>query len=115
MSKRLIHLIPVLVLSLVFVGYASAQIVYVDATEGEAGNTALAAVRNGKDCVGFEIDDGYVLEAAPGLPKVQDGYFSLPDGPGLGVILDEDVIAAHPPQGAHFNLFQDDWHKRGKT
>jgi galactonate dehydratase len=62
-----------------------------------------------------DFADSYVLEAAPGLPKVQDGYFSLPDGPGLGVILDEDVIAAHPPQGAHFNLFQDDWHKRGKT
>jgi len=40
MSKRLIIS---LVLSLVFIGYASAGIIYVDATDGDAGNTALAA------------------------------------------------------------------------
>jgi galactonate dehydratase len=62
-----------------------------------------------------DFADSYVLDAAPGLPKVQDGAFPLPGGPGLGVSLDEDVIAAHPPQGAHFNLFQDDWHKRGRS
>lgn len=62
-----------------------------------------------------DFADSYVLEAAPGLPKVQDGCFSLPGGPGLGVVLDESVIAAHPPQGAHFNLYREDWHKRGKS
>lgn len=61
-----------------------------------------------------DFADSYVLDAAPGLPKVEDGYFSLPQGPGLGVNLNEDVIAAHPRQGAHFNLYKDDWHKRGK-
>jgi galactonate dehydratase len=61
-----------------------------------------------------DFADSYVLDAAPGLPKVVDGYFSMPQGPGLGVTLDEEVIAAHPRQGAHFNLFKDDWHKRGK-
>ncbi len=54
----------------------------------------------------------YVLEAAPGLPRVVDGYFSLPQGPGLGVTLNEDVIAANPRQHIHFNLFAEDWHKR---
>jgi galactonate dehydratase len=61
-----------------------------------------------------DFADSYVLDAAPGLPKVVDGYFSMPQGPGLGVTLDEEVIAAHPRQGAYFNLFKDDWHKRGK-
>jgi galactonate dehydratase len=61
-----------------------------------------------------DFADSYVLDAAPGLPKVVEGYFPLPQGPGLGVKLDEEVIAAHPRQGAHFNLFQEDWHKRGK-
>lgn len=61
-----------------------------------------------------DFADSYVLDAAPGLPKVEEGYFALPGGPGLGVTLDEEVIAAHPPQGAHFNLFKEDWHKRGK-
>lgn len=60
-----------------------------------------------------DFADSYVLEAAPGLPKVVDGYFSLPQGPGLGVTLDEDVIAAHPRQKVHLNLFAEDWHKRG--
>jgi galactonate dehydratase len=53
-----------------------------------------------------------VKQAAPGLPEVVDGYFALPGGPGLGVRLDEDVIAAHPRRDVHFNLFKDDWHKR---
>ena len=61
-----------------------------------------------------DFADSYVLDAAPGLPKVSEGYFPLPQGPGLGVNLDEDVVAAHPKQGAHFNLYKEDWHKRGK-
>lgn len=61
-----------------------------------------------------DFADSYVLEAAPGLPRVVDGYFDLPGGPGLGVTLDEAVIAAHPRQGAHFNLYREDWHKRGQ-
>ena len=59
-----------------------------------------------------DFGEDYVLAAAPGLPKVVDGYFSLPQGPGLGVTLDEDVIAANPRQKLHFNLFAEDWHKR---
>ena len=59
-----------------------------------------------------DFGEDYVLSAAPGLPKVVDGYFSLPQGPGLGVTLDEDVIAANPRQKLHFNLFAEDWHKR---
>lgn len=61
-----------------------------------------------------DFADSYVLEAALGLPKVSEGFFPLPQGPGLGVTLDEDAIAAHPRQGVHFNLYQEDWHKRGK-
>jgi galactonate dehydratase len=60
-----------------------------------------------------DFADSYVKAAAPGLPEVVDGAFSLPQGPGLGVTLDEAVIAAHPRQKVHFNLFAQDWHKRG--
>ena len=59
-----------------------------------------------------DFDEDYVLQAAPGLPKVVDGYFSLPTAPGLGVTLDEAVIEAHPMQNVHFNLYSQDWHKR---
>jgi galactonate dehydratase len=59
-----------------------------------------------------DFAEAYVKEAAPGLPEVVDGYFSLPTGPGLGVKLNEDIIQAHPYRRVHFNLFADDWHKR---
>ncbi len=54
----------------------------------------------------------YVKEAAPGVPEIVDGCFPLPQGPGLGVTIDESVFKAHPKQSVHFNLFKDDWHKR---
>lgn len=61
----------------------------------------------------------YVKESAPGNPEVVDGYFALPQGPGLGVTLNEDVLQAHPARQVYFNLYADDWHKRqasgGKT
>jgi L-alanine-DL-glutamate epimerase-like enolase superfamily enzyme len=28
-------------------------------------------------------------------PMIQDGYITLPDGPGLGIELNEDVARAH--------------------
>lgn len=59
-----------------------------------------------------DFDEQYVLDAAPGLPKVVDGYFDLPTAPGLGVTLNEDVIKEHPRQKIHFNLYAEDWHKR---
>ena len=59
-----------------------------------------------------DFSEAWVKESAVGLPEVVDGYFALPEGPGLGVTLDEDVINAHPKQKIHFNLFAEDWHKR---
>ena len=56
--------------------------------------------------------EAFVKDAATGLPAVVDGYFALPEGPGLGLKLNEDVIAAHPQREIHFNLFADDWHRR---
>lgn len=59
-----------------------------------------------------DFADQHVMDAAPGVPPVVDGYFALPSGPGLGVELNEEVIAANPRVGIHFNLFEEDWHKR---
>jgi galactonate dehydratase len=58
--------------------------------------------------------DSWVKQAAggPGYPEVKDGYFPLPQGPGLGVTLNEDFIREHPAQGETFNLFKEDWHRR---
>jgi galactonate dehydratase len=60
-----------------------------------------------------DFADEHVKQAAPGLPEVIDGYFSLPTAPGLGVELDTDYIAEHPTQGAHFDLYAEDWQFRG--
>ena len=59
-----------------------------------------------------DFDEPYVVEAAAGLPAVTDGYFPLPQGPGLGVTLNEDVVLAHPYRRQHFNLFAEDWQRR---
>jgi galactonate dehydratase len=59
-----------------------------------------------------DFAEDYVKESAPGNPEVVDGFFALPTKPGLGVTLNEDVVAEHPAQRMHFNLFQDQWHKR---
>ncbi len=56
--------------------------------------------------------EAYVKDAAPGNPEIEDGCFALPSGPGLGVILDEDVVEANPRRRVHFNLFAEDWHRR---
>jgi galactonate dehydratase len=62
-----------------------------------------------------DFADAWVKEAVEEYPEVVDGYFSLPDKPGLGVTLREDFIAEHPRQRICFNLFEEDWHKRQAT
>jgi galactonate dehydratase len=62
-----------------------------------------------------DFSEAHVKQAAPGLPEVVDGHFSLPQGPGLGVKLDEAVIAEHPRQNVHLNLYSPDWHKRSAS
>jgi galactonate dehydratase len=59
-----------------------------------------------------DFADEHVKQAAAGLPEVVDGWFDLPTGPGLGVELDLDFVAEHPPSRAHFDLWATDWHKR---
>jgi galactonate dehydratase len=59
-----------------------------------------------------DFTEAAVKESAPGNPEVVDGCFALPQGPGLGVTLREEVVAEHPARRLHFNLFQDEWHLR---
>jgi galactonate dehydratase len=59
-----------------------------------------------------DFTEAYVKDAAPGNPEVVDGFFALPEGPGLGVELNEDVIEEHPRREIHFDLFREDWHLR---
>ena len=59
-----------------------------------------------------DFSEAWVKEAATGCPEVVNGYFSLPNGPGLGMELNEALIAEHPYREGSFNLWEDDWHKR---
>jgi galactonate dehydratase len=59
-----------------------------------------------------DFGEPHVKASAPGNPEVVDGFFGLPTGPGLGVILDEDVVRANPRRAIHFDLFASDWQLR---
>ncbi|WP_394836603.1 mandelate racemase/muconate lactonizing enzyme family protein [Pendulispora rubella] len=59
-----------------------------------------------------DFADSYVKECAPGLPEVKDGYFSLPNGPGLGVELNREALAKYPRAKVNFNLFAEGWERR---
>lgn len=59
-----------------------------------------------------DFADAWVKGAVDNYPEVVDGYFSLPEKPGLGITLREDFVLEHPREQVHFNLFADDWHKR---
>jgi galactonate dehydratase len=59
-----------------------------------------------------DFADAWVKSVAPGNPEVVDGYFALPQGPGLGVKFDEEAAEAHPRQPVFFNLFAENWHRR---
>lgn len=59
-----------------------------------------------------DFSEAWVKAAAPGNPEVVDGYFALPQGTGLGVTLDMDMLEEHPRQHVYFSLYAEDWHKR---
>lgn len=60
-----------------------------------------------------DFSETWVVEAVPGTPRPKDGYFHLPEGPGLGISLNEDLIKEHPYQERFFNMFESDWQMRG--
>ncbi|MCI0428029.1 MAG: mandelate racemase/muconate lactonizing enzyme family protein [Nitrospiraceae bacterium] len=48
-----------------------------------------------------------------GLPKIVDGCFEVPDAPGLGVEVNEELVAKYPYSNRNFmNLFKDGWENR---
>lgn len=59
-----------------------------------------------------DFADHAVKALAPGNPEVSDGYFALPEGPGLGVELDIEALEHHPRRRVFFDLYAEDWHLR---
>jgi galactonate dehydratase len=61
-----------------------------------------------------DFADNWIFDVVKGLPEVDraDGCFPLPTAPGLGVTIDWDAVAEHPPQSVNFDLFKDGWQRR---
>jgi galactonate dehydratase len=61
-----------------------------------------------------DFADPWVFDLVDYAPRVDaaDGCFALPDRPGLGVALNHDACAAHPPSGGRLRLFEAGWEKR---
>jgi galactonate dehydratase len=61
-----------------------------------------------------DFADPWVQELVTGAPRVaDDGCFALPERPGLGVALNQDACAEHPPTGGRLRLFEAGWERRG--
>ncbi|GGS97541.1 mandelate racemase/muconate lactonizing enzyme family protein [Nonomuraea spiralis] len=56
----------------------------------------------------------YVFEALKGVLPVTDGHIGLPERPGLGVELADEVFAEHPPSHRFWNMFKEGWEKRDR-
>ncbi len=62
-----------------------------------------------------DFADPWVQDLVDAPPRVDpaDGCFALPDRPGLGLRLDREACAAHPPTGGRIRLFERGWERRG--
>ncbi len=69
--------------------------------------------------IGMSVPNFHLLEYVPSQPyrdrvlkqpwPIQNGYLHVPDSPGLGVDLNEEVIAANPPRSfSYFKNLRDD-------
>ena len=51
-----------------------------------------------------------------GIPAVKDGTFAIPETPGIGVEVNEELAERYPPgERNYMNLFQSGWEKRFQT
>lgn len=54
----------------------------------------------------------FVFDALTGCLPVRDGHLPLPEAPGIGVELADDVFAEHPPTHGFWNMFAPGWERR---
>ena len=60
-----------------------------------------------------EFNPDWVEELFPNYEKVKDGYLSIPDKPGLGITINEDVAKDHPYNKSNFlRMFKPGWENR---
>lgn len=76
---------------------------------------AAAATPNFKILETFDsLLEPYVFEALRGCLPIENGYVPLPTAPGIGIELDDDVFAEHPPIGGFWNMFAPGWELRNR-
>ncbi|MGH3587196.1 MAG: mandelate racemase/muconate lactonizing enzyme family protein, partial [Pseudonocardia sp.] len=74
---------------------------------------AALAIPNFKILESFDgLLEPHVFEALKGCLPVADGRLPLPDAPGIGIELDDDVFAEHPPTQGFWNMFAPGWERR---
>jgi galactonate dehydratase len=57
-----------------------------------------------------DFDPPWRNELVVNGPRVENGYYTFPTGPGFGVELNKDAIQEHPPrEKSAFNLWQEKW------
>lgn len=57
-----------------------------------------------------DYDVPWRSDLTPGAPRVKNGFYEIPTGPGWGVEVDESVIASHPEDpAAKLNMFSLGW------
>lgn len=69
-----------------------------------AANLQLAAACPNTLLVETIADNPFFRELVPDLPQVVEGFVAVPEGPGLGVTVDETVVRGHPYTGTRLHL-----------
>ena len=56
---------------------------------------------------------GWAKDLFQGIPRIEDGYFVVPEGIGIGVEVNEELIERHGPGDRNYmNLFRTGWEQR---
>ncbi len=66
----------------------------------------MAAIQVDVGMQNFQIQEGgnkpwFDIVVEGSFPQQEDGYYRTPTGPGIGITMDEDVLAANPPIELH--------------
>jgi galactonate dehydratase len=59
-----------------------------------------------------EFMEPHVRDAFIGRPRLVDGGYEIPTGPGFGITLDEEVFAANPPRPGAMDFWKHGWEVR---
>ena len=60
-----------------------------------------------------DFNEDWINELFPNYEKVKDGYLSIPDKPGLGIKINEDIAKDHPYNKSNFlRMFKPGWENR---